>query len=75
MEWLKQAHTTLERELIPSLARKFSFILLFVFFPLILLIASYSAASRMATLCQQLHLNNTVSNQLQNIISPLQTLA
>lgn len=75
MEWLNQAHIRLERELIPTLARKFSFILLFALFPLILLITSYSAAHSMATLCQELRLNSSISLQLQGIISPIQSLA
>jgi methyl-accepting chemotaxis protein len=68
MDWLNQVHISLERALLPTLARKFAFILLFLAFPSIMLIASFSAAQQI----NALHLSAADSEKLQSIMSHLQ---
>ncbi|MEJ2794865.1 methyl-accepting chemotaxis protein [Iodobacter sp. LRB] len=72
MEWIKQIHISLEKALLPTLARKFAFILLFLAFPLIILIASYSAEDSMRQLSQALHLAAADSEKLLSIIIKIQ---
>jgi methyl-accepting chemotaxis protein len=72
MEWVNQVHISLEKALLPTLARKFAFILLFLTFPLIMLIASFSAASQINQLSQTLHLSAAANEQLLSIIANIQ---
>jgi methyl-accepting chemotaxis protein len=72
MDWLNQVHISLERALLPTLARKFAFILLFLAFPIIMLIASFSATQQITTLSLTLHLSAADSETLQSILSNLQ---
>ncbi|NHQ86148.1 methyl-accepting chemotaxis protein [Iodobacter sp. HSC-16F04] len=72
MEWINQIHISLEKALLPTLARKFAFILLFLAFPLIILIASYSAEDSLRQLSQTLHLAAADSEKLLSIIIKIQ---
>ncbi|STQ90818.1 methyl-accepting chemotaxis protein [Iodobacter fluviatilis] len=72
MEWINQIHISLEKALLPTLARKFAFILLFLAFPLIILIASYSAEDSLRQLSQTLHLAAADSEKLLGIIIKIQ---
>ncbi|KAF0814126.1 Methyl-accepting chemotaxis protein McpU [Andreprevotia sp. IGB-42] len=65
-------HTSLERNLLPTLGRKFAFLYLFALFPLAVLLASYLAGSELADSARALKLDATATARLTSTLDGVQ---
>ena len=74
MEWLKQAHASLERVLLPTLARKFAFILLFLLFPIAILVSSYIAGNSISAISNEIRLSPADAARFNGVMTSMQIL-
>ncbi|UXY14022.1 methyl-accepting chemotaxis protein [Chitiniphilus purpureus] len=69
MDGLNRFHAWLEQTFLPTLARKFSFLYLFVLMPLILVLASYALEARVVDVARGLRLPAEATAQLAAAVS------